>query len=385
MAASAAYVREVLRDLVRIDSVNPDLVSGAAGERVIGAHTARVLRALDLEVTTYADDPARPSVVGRLAGGPGPSVMLYAHYDTVGIEGMDDPFGAREEDGRLCGRGAYDMKGGLAACLGAVHALRAAGGPPAGDVLIAAVADEEAASRGMETVLRHVRTDAAVVTEPTDLGLCLAHKGFCWITVAVHGRAAHGSRFDLGIDANMRMGRFLGRLDALERELRARPPHPLVGPPSLHAAVLRGGSGPSTYAAHASLQLERRTIPGETAEQAVEEIRTLTRALAAADRTFRAEVRLDLAREPFEVPRDARIVQAARAAAAEVLGTPPPDTGQTPWMDAALLAAAGVETVVIGPAGGGAHAAEEWVDVASVVQLADILALTVQRYQSSQP
>lgn len=382
MGVSAPYVGEVLRDLVRIDSVNPDLVAGAAGERAIGAHTAERLEALGLDVTTYAADPARPSVVGCLPGGSGPSVMLYAHCDTVGVEGMNEPFSGAVRGGRLYGRGAYDMKGGLAACLGAVHALRNAGATPAGDVVVAAVADEEVASLGMQEVLAHVRTDAAIVTEPTDLTLCLAHKGFCWITVETHGRAAHGSRPDLGVDANLRMGRFLARLEALEQALRARPPHPLVGPPSLHAGVLRGGTGPSTYAARASVQVERRTIPGETSDAVLQEITALVREIQAADPGFEAHVRLDLARDAFEVAPDAAIVRAVRAAAGEVLGAPVVESGQTPWMDAALLAGAGIETVVIGPAGAGAHADEEWVDLNSVARLAGILAAAVRRYQA---
>lgn len=383
MPIDAGYVRQVLRDLVRTNSVNPAFTAGATTERAIAARTAACLRELGLEVSEYAPDTDRVSVVGRLRGGTGPSVMLYAHYDTVGVEGMEEPFSGAERDGRLYGRGAYDMKGGLAACLGAVHAMRAAGVTPDGDVVVAAVADEEVASIGMQEVLRHVRTNAAIVTEPTELELCLAHKGFCWITVETLGRAAHGSRVDLGVDANLRMGRFLAALGDLERQLRARAPHPLVGPPSLHAAVLHGGTGPSTYAARSTLQIERRTIPGETADDVMTEIENLAAPLRQADPSYEVTVRLDLARDPFEVAPDAGIVRAVRDAAAAARGHPVVDAGQTPWMDAAFLAAAGIETVVIGPAGAGAHATEEWVDVESVVRLAEILADAVTRYQAA--
>jgi acetylornithine deacetylase len=293
---------------------------------------------------------------------------------------MADPFGAVVRDGRLHGRGAYDMKGGLAACIGAAKALRDGGAQLAGDVLVVAPADEEVASIGMQEVLKHHHTDAAVVTEPTELGVCLAHKGFSWIEVVAHGRAAHGSRFDEGIDANMRMGRFLARLDELEQALRSRPPHPLVGPPSLHAGVLKGGSGPSIYAARCRLEIERRTIPGETERQVEREIQELADRMAATDDTFQAEVRATLSREPFEVAPDAAIVRTVTEEAEDVLGRPPSHIGETYWMDAALIAAAGIETVVLGPVGTGAHADEEWVDLESVAQLAAILSRTAARY-----
>jgi acetylornithine deacetylase len=305
--------------------------------------------------------------------------MLYAHYDTVGVEGMADPFGAAVRDGRLYGRGAYDMKGSLAACLGAVQALRDAGTRLAGDLLVAAVADEEAASIGMEDVLRHVRPDAAIVTEPTELALCLAHKGFAWIDVTVHGRAAHGSRFDLGVDANIRMGRFLAALEGLERDLRARTPHPLAGPPSLHVGRIHGGSGDSTYAERAVATVERRTLPAERPEDVVAEVQRIVDGLAGADPGFRAEVRLRLARPGFALAPDAPVARALRAAAAEVLGAAVPEIGVAYWMDAALLAGAGVETAVIGPGGAGAHAAEEWVDLDSLGRLAAILARATVR------
>jgi acetylornithine deacetylase len=241
-------------------------------------------------------------------------------------------------------------------------------------VIFVGAADEEVASAGMTEVLKHVRTDAAIVTESTELQLCLAHKGFCWMEVEVEGRAAHGSRFEEGIDANMSMGRFLGRLDILERELRKRAPHALVGPPSLHAAVILGGTGTSTYAAHCRLEIERRTIPGESEASALAEIQAILDALARDDSTFRGRVRSLLSRGSFEASASSGIVQTVLAAATGVLGAAPKVIGEPYWMDAALLADAGIETVVIGPTGAGAHAAREWVDLASVASVADILA-----------
>ncbi|MGH7506744.1 MAG: M20/M25/M40 family metallo-hydrolase, partial [Longimicrobiales bacterium] len=207
------YTTAVLRDLVRIDSVNPALVPGAAGEAEIAGYVAEALNALDCEVVVHEHAPGRVSVVGTLPGaGGGRSLMLNAHCDTVGVEDMDDPFSGDIRDGRLYGRGAYDMKGSLAGCLGAVKALREQDVTLAGDLLIAAVADEEHASIGTREIARLYPVDGAVVTEPTSLRICLAHKGFVWLEVETQGRAAHGSRPDLGLDANVRMGRVLARL-----------------------------------------------------------------------------------------------------------------------------------------------------------------------------
>jgi acetylornithine deacetylase len=368
------YLIRTLTDLVRINSINPTLVPGGAGEAEIGDYVAKSLAQIGLEVRRVEPEAGRPSVVGVLRGRHhGRSLMLNAHYDTVGVEGMPEPFSAAVRDGKLFGRGAYDMKGSLAACMTAAKALVDRGALAAGSVAIAAVADEEYGSLGTAAVIREIKTDAAIVTEPTALNVCLAHKGYLWIEVETEGRATHGSRFEEGIDANMSMGRFLAALDKLERELRGRPQHPLVGPPSLHAAKISGGTGLSTYAASCRVQIERRTIPGETEAQAVREIQEIVEKLAAADPTFRAGVRCFFAREPFEVSPDAPLVQVVDRATQAVLGRQPVHFGDTPWMDAALLAAAGTETVVIGPKGAGAHAAEEWVDIESAAQLAEIL------------
>jgi acetylornithine deacetylase len=272
------------------------------------------------------------------------------------------------------------MKGAVAACMTAAKALKDSGRRLKGDVVVAAVADEEYGSIGTEDLARNVPVDGAVVTEPTHLEVCLAHKGYQWIEVITTGRAAHGSKFNEGIDANLRMGRFLARLDQLERSLRSRVPHPLVGPPSLHAALLAGGAGLSTYAPSCKLEIERRTIPGETEAQVMDELDQLIGAIKAEDPLFEISAKAFFVRDPFEVRPDAPIVRALFDSAVETLGRPPKLVGDTPWMDSALLAAAGVETVVFGPTGAGAHAAVEWVDVESVYQTAEVLVRTAIRY-----
>jgi acetylornithine deacetylase len=367
------YLIQTLSDLVRINSINPTLVPGGAGEAEIANYVAGSLNGIGLQVKTVEPEPGRPSVVGVLDSGcAGRSLMFNAHYDTVGVDGMVAPFSAAIRDGKLYGRGAYDMKGSLAASMTAGKALADSDALEEGRVVIAAVADEEYGSIGTTAVIREITTDAAIVTEPTALKVCLAHKGYLWIEVETQGRAAHGSRFQEGVDANIRMGRFLAELERLERDLRTRPGHALVGPPSLHAAMISGGTGLSTYAASCRLQIERRTVPGETESQAIGEIQAIADKLAA-DSSFHASVRAFFVREPFEVAPNARIVEVVDRAAGEVLGREAAHFGDTPWMDAALLSAAGVETVVIGPAGAGAHAAEEWVDLESVARLAEIL------------
>jgi len=381
MQIDREYALETLARLVQINSINPTLAPGAPGEREVAEFIVASLVSVGLAVETFEPEPGRTTVVGRLAGtGGGRSLMLNAHCDTVDAAGMADPFSGALRDGKIYGRGAYDMKGSLAACMAAAKALAESKTRLPGDLIVAAVADEEYGSLGTTDLLTRLRVDGAIVTEPTALEVCLAHKGYLWIEVTVAGRAAHGSRFELAIDANMKMGAFLHALATLEADLRTRPPHRLVGPPSLHAALLSGGTGLSTYAAASSVHIERRTIPGESEAQAVAEIQAIVDRLAAADSCFHASVRPYFVRDPFEVAEDAPIVHALDAAATKVRGRSPAHVGDTPWMDAALLQAAGVETVVCGPAGAGAHAEIEWVDVESVIQLAQILVEAAATY-----
>jgi acetylornithine deacetylase len=272
------------------------------------------------------------------------------------------------------------MKGSLAACLGAVKALAESQVPLSGDVLLTAVADEEYLSIGTQTLVERYRADAAIVTEPTGLRPCVAHKGYAWLDVRVHGLAAHGSRFREGRDANLLMGRFLGRLEAFGQELIRRQPHALVGPPSLHVAKMWGGTEWSMYAAHSQVQIERRAIPGENLAGVQAEIQALLDQLATEDPGFNADLEAFLWREPFEVDPQAMVVQTLCQAAERVLPEPPALIGEAFWMDSAILSAAGIETVIFGPAGGGAHAAEEWVDLDSVIQTARVLAETARAY-----
>jgi acetylornithine deacetylase len=362
---------ELVAALVAIDSVNPDLVPGGAGEAEIASFVAGWLGEAGLDVELDEAAAGRPSVVAVARGtGGGRSLMLNAHMDTVGVEGMERPFDPVVRQGRLYGRGAYDMKAGLAACMLAAERLRSEG--LAGDVVVAAVADEEYASIGVRSVLKRWRTDAAIVTEPTALRVCIAHQGFAWAEVETHGRAAHGSRPAEGVDAITRMAPALGRLAELQSALGAAPGHELVGPGSVHASLIEGGQELSSYPARCVLSLERRTAPGETAEDFLRECEALV------EGTEGAETRLGLVREPFSVDPDAEVVGAVTRAAEAVTGRPAELYGETYWMDAAFTQAAGIPTVVFGPGGQGAHAVEEWVDLASVDACAEGLVVAAR-------
>lgn len=377
------YITDILAALVRIDSTNPSLNADGAGEAEIANYIAGLLQALGLTVDRHEIEAGRVNVVGILPGmdsAAGRSLMLNGHIDTVGVEGMAEPFSGAIREGRLYGRGSQDMKGSIAASIGAVKALIDAGVSLNGDLLIAAVADEEYASIGTADVVERYWVEGAIVTEPTELEICLAHKGFIWLEVETEGVAAHGSRFMDGVDANMHMGRFLAELDKLEQELRKRPSPPLLDPPSLHAAKIQGGTELSMYSARCTLQIERRVIPGETVEQVEQEIQAIIDKLSAADPKFSATVKTLLVRNAFEISPDAAIVQTVEHAAKKILGRVPKQMGHTGWMDSAFLGEAGVETVIIGPVGAGLHTKEEWVDLDSVITLASILAEAASEY-----
>jgi acetylornithine deacetylase len=371
MPISQAGAERLVAELVAIDSINPALVPGGAGEAEVMSFAAAWMADAGLDVDVVEAAQGRPSVVGTARGrGGGRSLMLNGHLDTVGVEGMTDPHVPHVRDGRLYGRGGYDMKGGVAACM--LAAAAAARAELAGDVVVAAVADEEHSSIGIQAVLEHVRTDACVVTEPTGLEVVVAHRGFAWWEVSAAGRAAHGSRPDLGVDAIAAMGPVLVAVAELGRALEGRR-HELLGPGSVHASLIEGGQELSSYPERCVLGIERRTLPGEDEAQLDAE---LERLLAAGGGGAELSGRTTLVRAPFEVDPAEPIVALLRERAAARLGREPRIEGHAAWMDAAFIGAAGIPTVVFGPHGEGAHAVEEWVDVASVSECAEVLLAT---------
>jgi acetylornithine deacetylase len=364
-------VVELAARLVEIESINPDIVVGGSGETAIARFVVDWCERAGLETSLEEAAPSRPNVIAVARGlGGERSLMLNAHMDTVGVAGMADPFVPRIEGGRLYGRGSYDMKGSLAACMLATADAKRRG--LSGDVILAAVADEEYASVGTEAVAAGVRADAAIVTEPTEMQLAIAHRGFVHLEIETQGRAAHGSRPHLGIDAIAKMGRVLVGIEDLDARLRSNPTHRYVGSGSLHASLIDGGQEFSSYPARCVLQAERRTIPGETVALVEDELAEIVTHAGADDLDFSAEVRVLGSREPFEVAEGDAIVQTVRRHATTVLGTQPDIVGVSYWADSALLAAAGIPTVLFGPRGEGAHAEVEWVDVASLEQCVEI-------------
>jgi acetylornithine deacetylase len=372
MTVSYNEVAALTAELVAIDSTNPDLVPGGAGEVEIARFVAKWLESVGLEVELRELGPGRANVIAVARGsGGGRTLMLNAHMDVVGAGGMTQPWIPRIDGTRLYGRGAYDMKASLAAIM--LAGREAARLDLRGDVIVTAVADEEFASIGVQDVIRRMRADAAIVTEPTGLDLCVAHKGFVWLEVETYGVASHGSLPEEGVDAIAKMGPVLTGLGTLDHELRSRPGHAMLGPSSIHASLIRGGQELSTYPDRCLLSIERRTIPGETIGVVEGQVAAILDRAAAADPAFQAEQRTLLVRDPFGVNLDQPIVDVARRHLARVIGREPEIVGAGGWMDSAFLAAAGIPTVIFGPDGEGAHADVEWVDLLSATRTADAL------------
>jgi len=364
---------QTLKDMVAIDSVNPSLVQGAAGETEIADYLEQWMKAHGLDTKRYDVKPGRPNVVGVLRGrGGGKTLLLNGHMDTVGVDYMTiDPFNPVTKEGKLYGRGSFDMKGGLAASMAAVKTIIDEGTALKGDVILAAVCDEEYASIGTEHLMKDTIADAAIVGEFTAGNIQIAHKGFAWIDVETHGVAAHGSLHRVGVDAIAKMGHVLTGLEELGRQLE-KTEHPLVGPGSVHASTIEGGSELSTYPASCRLQVERRLIPGEEREDVEAEMKALIESLTEADPKFNADYTITFYRGPMEIPPDEEICRVLREGSQKLLGKTPDYVGGTGWMDTQIIYSKGIPAVAHGPNGYGAHAKEEWVDLQSVYETAQI-------------
>jgi acetylornithine deacetylase len=371
-----------LKTLISIESVNPSLIEGGSGEAKIVEHIGRYLEKLGFETSYQSISDDRLNVVGVLPGsGEGLSLMLNGHTDTVGITGMEiDPLKPVYQDGRVYGRGAVDMKGGLAAMLAVGEALGRSDQQLGGDLILAFVADEEYASRGTEELVKKFTADAAIVTEPTGLQVVVAHRGFAWAKINVQGRAVHGSLYEEGIDAIAKAGKALVALGDLDSSFSQGNQHPLLGRASVHASLIEGGSDLSTYPSSCELQLERRTIPGESREQVASELEHLLKSIHDQDPSFIATSEVFFDRPCLETRTDAAIVQEIVHSCQQVIGETPELIGALWWTDAALLSNAGIPSVLFGSAGDGGHAPVEFVDFQSVINTAQILAATVSSF-----
>jgi acetylornithine deacetylase len=354
------------RALVKIDSRNPTLAPDSPGEGDCARFLASVLDDWGFSVDLLETIPYRPNVIARLGPSDAPALMLNGHLDVVGVEGMvHEPFSAELRGNRIYGRGSADMKGGVAAMCAAAFDATDAGSER--QILITAVADEEYESLGMRQVISAgIRAEAAIITEPTRLAICPAHRGFVWMDVEFKGRAAHGSRYDIGVDAITHAGLVLAELEKLERSRESGVRHPLLGRGSLHASKIRGGVGMSTYPEECNLAIERRTLPGESEQTALREVADACDAVRASHPQLNASVTLSTAQLPSDVPIDAPIVKRLRGAM-EREGIAVKIEGLSAWTDAALLNAAGVPTICFGPGDIAlAHAAEEFVSVEEI-------------------
>ena len=366
----------LLSALVAIPSVNSDLVSGADGEAAIADACEAWLDESGFVVERLESRPGHPSIVATSPGsGAGRSLMLNGHLDTVGISTFaGEAFTTRISEGKIFGRGTFDMKSGLAAIL--VAATRAARVPHRGDIVVALVADEEFGSSGTEDVLRHYRSDAAIVVEPSGLELTVAHRGFAWFEVQLVGRSAHGSQPDLGLDAIAGAGAILQQLETLSTQLRSRASHHLLGHGTVRVSKISGGVDAATVAPTCQLSIERRTLPGDNPDQIKDELRELIAACCTPRGLGFTLTRL-VARAAFETQEGSPIVDAVVTAAVHVIGHSPAERGEPFWTDAGLISEAGIDCLVFGVDGGGAHADEEWATVDSVVQLTDVLERTI--------
>jgi acetylornithine deacetylase len=361
---------ELARALITCDSTNPDLSPGGAGEGAVAELIAARLRAAGLEVEVVEVRPGRPNVIGRLRGrGGGPTLMLWGHTDVVSAE--PDGFRPRIEDGRLYGRGSVDMKGGLAAAIVAVETL-ASGPPLAGDVLVAAVIDEEWVSLGAESLVQTHRADGAILAEQSDLELVVEHGGFAWFEVTSEGVEAAGIDPDRGVDAITLLAPVLQGIAALDGELATRPA-PAYGRPSVHASTISGGSQFPAYPVSCALGIERCTVAGETVDDAQAEVDALLQSARTADPRFTATTKLVVGREPVKLDSAGPLVQALEAEITNHRGAPPRHLGDIGWADSGLLVEAGIPCVIFGPTGGGCHTAAEYVEVDSLVACAEII------------
>jgi acetylornithine deacetylase len=378
----ATETLRILRNLVKINSVNPSLVPGAPGEAEIAEYIGNYMRSLGLVTRIEEVKPGRVNAVGTIKGtGEGPSLMLNGHTDTVGFDYMEiDPLDPVVKEGKMYGRGTNDMKSGLAAILSTTKAVINSGVRLKGDLVVAAVCDEEYASIGTERLVENVYVDAAIVCEPTELQILVAHKGFAWIDIETWGVAAHGSAWQIGVDAIAKMGKVQVGLENLQEESLMKRSHRLVGPPSVHSAIIEGGRELSTYPDRCKLQVERRLIPGETKSDVEVELDNLLSSIGDIDPKFEGGYEITFFRGPLEVATDTEICRVLIESSKEVRGETPHFIGGSGWMDTQVIAKTGAPAVAFGPVGSGAHAAVEYVEVDSVVDTAKVLENVVHRF-----
>lgn len=374
--------------LTQINSSNPTLsLTGGVGESEIADFVSAWFAHRDIEYHRIEPVSGRPSIIGVLRGsGGGKSLMFNGHTDTVSLSSYkDDPLSGRlgTKDGQqaVFGRGSLDMKGGLAAAMAALSAIKSSGQTLRGDVIVAAVSDEEDASQGTRDVIAAGwRADGAVVAEPTMNAIATAHKGFVWVEVDILGVAAHGSDSAAGEDAILSAGWFLRALEQYQTQL---PVDDLLGQASLHCGLIRGGEEPSSYPGRCTITVEFRTIPSQTEESILRDLHELLQGVSVQNPSFRySDPRVTMARPTTKLPTDHPIVEKAAACASAIMGSTPVVQSVPFWCDAALLGEAGIPSIVFGPSGAGLHSKEEWVEVESLQKMEKIYAKLAREFCS---
>lgn len=374
--------RNLLMDVISINSMNPSMTEEGVGENQLAEYLGTYFQKLGLEVS-YQQTEGRKNIIAVLQGaGNGKSLILNAHTDTVGREGMENPFTPEIKEGRIYGRGAYDMKGGLVSILLAIKELVTSGKRLTGDLIFAGVVDEEYASIGTEALVADYSADAAILCEPTDMRVVIANKGFSWIKMTVFGKASHGSKPHLGIDAIDQARKVMNAFHQMQQEFNKNK-HQYVGTPAIRISKIEGGLGLSTVADQCTLYIERRTLPHMKQQDVQKELEDVIQQLKSEDSDFDAEFEFIIFRGGLELSEDELIVKVLKSNHQEITKSVPEISGEPWWMDSALMGEHGIPTVVIGPTGDGAHAKIEYVEINSVVTLANILEKTVIEFCGS--
>jgi acetylornithine deacetylase len=374
-ALDRAFVTETLNEMVSTNSVNPDVGNGPGESALSDLLYDRLAAIGRLEVRRQRVADQRSNVVAILRGsGGGRSLMLNGHMDTVGVEGMTvEPFTPFVRGGFLHGRGACDMKGGIAAMLGAVKSLADSKLRLRGDLILSFVVDEEHMSIGVKKLVEEYKADAAIVGEPTNMRIATAHKGFVWVEITVRGRAAHGSVPEKGVDAIVYGAKVVTRIGELQEKLRVRV-HPLVGTPKIHTSMIEGGTHWSIVPDRCSLRIERRTIPGETTASVMQEIQELLNTVKHENGNFNAEARCVLERPALETTPTESIVQELQQAITEFGDGDATVVGVPYWTDGAILVhSASIPTCLFGPGDiSVAHSPDEYIRMEDVLRASEV-------------
>lgn len=361
-------------------------------ETAVAAFIDKFFRGEGIDSKLIPVKDGRCNVVARLSGsGGGRTLILNSHLDTVPPYDMERPFHPRLERGRIYGRGAVDTKGIIACMIAAMAALKRAGLPLKGDLLFTGVIDEEDGSAGtLDLVKRGPGAEGAIVGEPTGFDLCLGQRGLEWLEFTFRGSDTHGGGPAGGANAIRMAGLFIAECEAELAPALKKRAHPLLGSASMNYGFIGGGSQPSTVAGKCVLQIDRRLLPEEDRDAALEEYAALLRALSAKEPHFEGSMRTVEAGRMEEgyyhtgslLDASHPLVQAAAESGAQILGAVPSRRAFTAWSDAGVLSSyGGIPSLIFAPGDlAAAHSANEYMEIKDLLPAALIYALTAARF-----